>query len=183
MDIWIAKNLFNELNFYYKKRNCDIIKYKLSILYCCIFFFICFRLCALPCECWRKTASYFSYFSNFHYWCTKTLHYKWWSMGIVYSLKIYEHNKIASDLFIIFLNDHKPILSCFIKKENLSLMFHLAQMQSIIFQKFRFNYTKGRKTSSCWYVEPSFYSKTTATKSTKTQTFTSTNSLCNTYKR
>ena len=38
-------------------------------------------------------------------------------IGIVYSLTKYEHNNIGSDHFIIVLNDHKTILSCFTKKE------------------------------------------------------------------
>ena len=41
-------------------------------------------------------------------------------IGIVYSLTIYKHNIIGSDPFIIVLNVHKPILSCSLKKGNLS---------------------------------------------------------------
>ena len=65
-------------------------------------------------------------------------------IGIVYALTIYEHIIIGSAHFINVLNDHKPILSCFTKKGNLSPIFYTAQMQLTKFQKLRIIYTKGK---------------------------------------
>ena len=41
-------------------------------------------------------------------------------LGLVNSLKKYEHTNIGSDLSINVLNDHKPIVSCSAEKGNLS---------------------------------------------------------------
>ena len=54
---------------------------------------------------------------------------------------------IGSTQFIIVLNDHKPILSCFTKKENLSPILYTEQMQLTKFQKLRIIYTKGKHLS------------------------------------
>ena len=62
--------------------------------------------------------------------------------GNLCSLTINDYNIIGSDHFIIVLNDHKPNVSCFTEKSNLSPKSYTAQKQLNKIQKLRNNCTK-----------------------------------------
>ena len=74
----------------------------------------------------------------------------------MYSLTIYEHIIYGSAHFVNVLNDHKPLLSFFTKKSNLSPIFYTAQLQLTKFQKLRNIYTKGKNLSVADMLSRSF---------------------------
>ena len=77
-------------------------------------------------------------------------------IGIVQSLKKYEHISISSDQFDSILNDHISFFSCFALKENFSALFDTAQTKITKFQKFLPLYTKGKTFSVADMLSRSF---------------------------
>ena len=65
-------------------------------------------------------------------------------LAIVYALQIYEFLIIGSPHPIYIFTDHKPLLHCFAKKENLSPRFCRAQMQLTKFSKIKIIRTPGK---------------------------------------
>ena len=91
-------------------------------------------------------------FISFNSWIFITNEQKLWAtyhelFGIVYWPTIYEQNIFGSNHFLNVLIDRKPILSCFLKKGNLSLLIYNAQMQLTKSQKLRSINTKGKNLS------------------------------------
>ena len=68
-------------------------------------------------------------------------------LGIVHALQIYEFLIIGSPHPIHIFTDHKPLLHCFTKKNNLSPRFYRAQMQLTKFSKLKIVHTPGKNLS------------------------------------
>ena len=68
-------------------------------------------------------------------------------LGIVHALQIYEFLIIGSPHPIHIFTDHKPLLHCFTKKDNLSPRFYRAQMQFTKFSKLKIIHTPGKNLS------------------------------------
>ena len=77
-------------------------------------------------------------------------------LGIFHSITIYEKVVIGSDHFHILSNDHKPFLSCFTEKGNLSSASYPAQMKLTEFQKLRVTSTNGKNLSVADVLSHSF---------------------------
>ena len=66
-------------------------------------------------------------------------------LAIVYALQIYEFLNIGSPHPVYIFTDHKFLLHCFAKKENLSPRFYRAQMQLTKISKLKIIHTPGKK--------------------------------------
>ena len=66
-------------------------------------------------------------------------------IGIVYSLRVYEHINIGSEHFSNIVNHQRPILSQFTEKGTFSPISNTARLQLTKFQKLRIVYRKGKK--------------------------------------
>ena len=70
-------------------------------------------------------------------------------LGIVHALQIYKFLIIGSPHPIHIFTDHKPLLHCFTKKDNLSPRFYRAQMQLTKFQNSRLSTHTWKKPFCC----------------------------------
>ena len=77
-------------------------------------------------------------------------------LGIVHALQIYEFLIIGSPHPIHIFTDHKPLLHCFTKKDNLSPRFYRAQMQLTKFSKLKIIHTPGKNLSVADMLSRSF---------------------------
>ena len=77
-------------------------------------------------------------------------------LGIVHALQIYEFLTIGSPHPIHIFTDHKPLLHCFTKKDNLSTRFYRAQVQLTIFSKLKLIHTPGQNLSVSDMLSRSF---------------------------
>ena len=75
---------------------------------------------------------------------------------IVHALQIYEIFMIGSPHPIQIFTDHKPMLHCFTKKENLSLRFYRAQMQLTKLSELKIIHTPGKNLSVADLLSRSF---------------------------
>ena len=66
-------------------------------------------------------------------------------LAIVYALQTYEYLIIGSPHPIYIFTDHKPLLHCFAKKENLSPRIYRSQMQLTKVSKFKIIHTPGKQ--------------------------------------
>ena len=77
-------------------------------------------------------------------------------LGIEHALQLYEFLIIGSPHPIHIFTDHKPLLHCFTKKDNLSPRFYRTQMQLTKFSKLKIIHTPGKNLSVADILSRSF---------------------------